>query len=233
MSDDDIEADKKVTKEEEKAVNTNTLTITLSDNYLTSIALSAKKLGSLDLSDNKLTSGETAALQFTGCDKLSSLTLTDNKTLTSLKGIETLKELATLTANKTGITEIPDLKELKKLTTVNLSNTDLESLSGLKGNEYITTLTMTECLKLKDIKDLVTLKKLSTANFTKCTALDNTSIKDAFGTPKNGDKKAELVFVATSKLNLTLTGCKGITEYSIFEEYGNMKVTYDKPTTKK
>jgi Leucine-rich repeat (LRR) protein len=153
--------------------------------------------------------------------------------LTSLKGIETLKELATLTANKTGITEIPDLKELKKLTTVNLSNTNLESLSGLKGNEYITTLTMTECLKLKDIKDLVTLKKLSTANFTKCTALDNTSIKDAFGTPKNGDKKAELVFDAKSKLNITLTGCKGITEYSIFEEYGNMKVTYDKPTTKK
>lgn len=233
MSDDDIEADKKVTKEEEKAVNTNTLTITLSDNYLTSIALSAKKLGSLDLSDNKLTSGETAALQFTGCDKLSSLTLTDNKTLTSLKGIETLKELATLTANKTGITEIPDLKELKKLTTVNLSNTDLESLSGLKGNEYITTLTMTECLKLKDIKDLVTLKKLSTANFTKCTALDNTSIKDAFGTPKLGDKKAELVFDAKSKLNITLTGCKKITEFVIFEEYGNMKVSYDKPTDKK
>ena len=90
---------------------------------------------------------------------------------------------------------------------------------------------MTECLKLKDIKDLVTLKKLSTANFTKCTALDNTSIKDAFGTPKLGDKKAELVFDAKSKLNLT--GCKGITEYSIFEEYGNMKVTYDKPTDKK
>jgi len=232
MTDDDIEADKKVEKEDDKAANKNTVTINLSDNYITNIALSAKKLSSLDLSDNKLTAGDEAALKFTDCAKLETLTLTDNKTLTSLKGIETLLSLKTLTANKTGVTEIPDLKALKNLTTVNLSDTDLESLSGLKGNESITTLTMTDCEKLKDIKDLVTLKKLSTVNFTDCTALDNTSIKDAFGTPKDGDKKAELVFDVKSKLNITLKGCKKITDFSIFGEYGNMKATYDKVSDK-
>ncbi len=232
MSDDDIEADKKVEKEDDKAANKNTVTINLSDNYIKNITLSAKKLSSLDLSDNKLTAGEEGALKFNDCAKLETLTLTDNKTLTSLKGIESLLSLKTLTANKTGLTEIPDLKALKNLTTVNLSDTDLESLSGLKGNESVTTLTMTDCEKLKDIKDLVTLKKLTTVNFTDCTALDDTSIKDAFGTPKNGDKKAELIFDAKSKLNITLKGCKKITDFSIFSEYGNMKATYDKVSDK-
>ena len=211
MSDDDIEADKKVEKEDDKAVNKNTVTINLSDNYIKNITLSAKKLGSLDLSDNKLTAGEEGALKFNDCAKLETLTLT---------------------ANKTGLTEIPDLKALKNLTTVNLSDTDLESLSGLKDNESVTTLTMTDCEKLKDIKDLVTLKKLTTVNFTDCTALDNTSIKDAFGTPRTGDKKAELVFDSKSKLNITLKGCKKITDFSIFMEYGNMKATYDKVSDK-
>ena len=211
MSDDDIEADKKVEKEDDKAVNKNTVTINLSDNYIKNITLSAKKLGSLDLSDNKLTAGEEGALKFNDCAKLETLTLTDNKT---------------------GLTEIPDLKALKNLTTVNLSDTDLESLSGLKDNESVTTLTMTDCEKLKDIKDLVTLKKLTTVNFTDCTALDNTSIKDAFGTPRTGDKKAELVFDSKSKLNITLKGCKKITDFSIFMEYGNMKATYDQVSDK-
>ena len=64
---------------------------------------------------------------------------------------------------------------------------------------------------------------------TACISLNKNKLESA---AKDGDKKAELIFDSKSKLNVTLTGCKGITEFKIFDEYGNMKVTYDKSETK-
>ena len=235
MTDEDIEAAKKETDKKDEEKNENTVTINLADNNITFISLSATKLGSLDLSKNKLhvTEDRDSAMVFTGCDKLTSLTLTENDKLTSLEGVETLTGLTTLNASKSAIVTIPELKGLKSLTTVNLAETDIADINGLKDNESITTLTLTQCEKLTDISVLNTIKKLSTVTMGKCTALTDESIKNAFGTPKTGDKEAELKFDKTTKLTVTITGCEKITNFDIFASYGNMTVNYDKPSTKK
>ncbi len=240
MTDEDIEAAKKEAenkKDEDKKEEEeegNTITINLSDNMITNITLSATKLSSLDLSKNKLyvSEGRDSAMTFKGCEKLATLTLTENDKLTSLKGVETLTGLTTLNASKSAIETIPELKELKKLTTVNLSETNITNINGLKDNEAITTLTLTECEKLTDISVLNTLKKLSTVHMGKCVELSDESITAAFGTPKKDDKAADLKFDKSVKLTVTITGCPKITNFDIFNEYGNMKVDYDKTTKK-
>ncbi len=217
-------------KEKESSV---TITLNLSDNKIQSLKLSASKLTSLDLSENSLVSADSAAFDFDGCTALTTLTLTKNEKLTSLDGIEKLTGLTTLTADETGIILVPSLEKLDKLATVNLSGSSITDLSGLKNNKGIKTLTLKECVKLTDISVLSTMSALTTVDFTKCEALTNESIAKAFGTPKTDDKKAELVFDAKSKLTVTLTGCKGVTEFAIFNEYGDMKVTYDKKSETK
>lgn len=199
-----------------------TVTMDLSENKLTGVTLKASMLTSLKLSDNML-----ITLELEGCKALTTLDISENAKLKTVPSLSKLTKLTTLTASKSGLTELPALKDLKELTGVDLTETAIESIEGLKDNESITTLTLTGCEKLTDISVLSTLKAITSVNLSKCTALTNDSITAAFGTPKKDDKAAELKFKENYKLTVTMTGCTGVSDYSIFEEYGEMKVTSD------
>lgn len=205
------------------------VTLNLQGCAVKTISLSATMLTNLNLQGNQLGKDvEGAALSLKGCNKLTTLNVSENKDLTTLAGIENLSALATLTANETAIAELPDMSNLKKLTSVNLSKSALTDINGLKDNESITTLTMTECEKLTDISCLYSLKALSSANFNKCTALTNDSLKAAFGTPKSEANPNG--FAEDSKLSLTLTGCTGLTDFDCLKPYTDMKITRDNST---
>lgn len=218
----DFEIEEHDEDDEDKEDTAPTVTLNLSKNKLTEVTLKASMLTSLDLSDNKLTS-----LELTGCTSVATLNISENADLEAVPSLSKLTKLATLTATDTGLKELPELKDLKELTTVNLSRSAIESIDGLKDNKSITTLTLSECKKLTDIEMLCTITELSSVNFSKCTGLTDESIAAAFGTPKTGDKEASLRFPKDHKLTVTLTGCTGVKDYSIFDEYGEMKVTHD------
>lgn len=199
-----------------------TVTLNLSGNKLAELALKASMLTTLNLSENELGSGDAETpLQLDGCKALTSLNISKNEDLKTVPSLSALTDLATLDASETGLTELPSLKGLKSLTNVTLTGSDIASLEGLKDNESITTLTLKECEKLTDISALSTLKALTSVNLEKCTALNDDSVTAAFGTAK------DLKFDKNSKLTVTLTGCSGVKDFSVFDEYGNMKVTHD------
>lgn len=213
-------------KEDEEA-KTPTVVLNLSGNKLAALTLRAVMLTTLDLSDNELGSGdEETPLVFHDLKALASLNISKNADLKAVPSLSDLPKLATLNASESGLAELPALKGLESLTTVNLSKTEITSIEGLKDNEKITTLTLTGCEKLTDISVLSTLKALTTANMTDCTALNDDSIKAAFGT------KDDLKFDAKAKLTVTLTGCKNVKDYSVFDEYGNMTLNRDKDSDK-
>lgn len=199
---------------------TLSVTLDICCNELKTLTLKAEKLTSLDVGDSALTS-----LDIGACTGLTSLTVSNNENLNTITGLDKLTALTTLTAEKTGIKNLPALKDLKALTTVTLNGCWLEDLSAFKDNESITTLNMKDTASIADISALSTLTALKTANFTNCTSLTDTSIADCFGA------KDSLKFKEDSSLSLTLSGCTGIKDFSVFDEYGNMTVTYDKESS--
>lgn len=199
---------------------TLSVSLNLSKNKLKDLTLKAGKLTSLDVSENELES-----LKLNGCSELKTLTASKNKDLSSLEGLSTLKALTSITAEECAVRSMDSVKELENLTTVTMDGCELEDLSAFEENASITTLTLKNAKNLASISGLHTLSKLATANFTGCTGLNDEAVTAAFGT------KESLVFAEDSALNLTLTGCTGITNYEIFDSYGSMKVTHD--TTEK
>ena len=207
--------------EDEDAENPTTITIDLCQNNIIDLTLKASRAGSIDLGEN----ARLKNLDLTGCENVTTLTVTNATMLKDIKGIGTLKALTTLDAEKCGLAELGSVKGLEKLTTVTITGSKMTSLDFLKDNKSITTLTAEDCLKLTDITALHTAEKLETVNLQKCTGLTDESVAAAFGTVK--DDKAELIFDENSKLTLKLTGCSGITNFDIFDEYGSMTVTHD------
>ena len=204
------------TEFETKEGETTTVTVDLSYNKIQSLSMKASAMTSLNVSNNEL-----EGLKLSGCTGLQTLTASNNEKLTTISGLDTLTALTTLTAEQCGIEVLPSVKSLENLTTVTLNGSKLLNLSAFKDNGSITTLSMKDNGALVDISGLNTLTKLTTANFTNCTALQDEAIAAAFGTEGN------LVFDESSSLTLTLTGCSGITDFSIFDSYGSMKVTHD------
>lgn len=199
-----------------------TVTLNLSQNKLEEVTLTATMLTSLNLSDNKLT-----ALELRSCKSIASLNISKNKELESVPSLSRLAALTTLTASETGLTELVAIKKLEKLTTVDLSKSAIKSLDGLRDNESITTLNLSECKDLTDIRMLCTITGLTSVNFSKCTGLTDESIAGGFGTVKTDDQEAKLRFPEKHELTVNLTGCTGVKDYKIFDEYSEMKVTHD------
>ena len=159
----------------------------------------------LDLSGTSLTS-------LAGIENLKNLTTLDvsSTQLTSLAGIENLKDLKNLTTlnlYSNQLTTLAGIENLKNLTTLNLSSNQLTTLAGIENLKNLTTLDLsyTGITSLAGIENLKDLKNLTTLNLNgnKLTALDGIeNLKNLTTLNLNGNQLTTLAGIENLK-NLT------------------------------
>ncbi len=189
-------------------LNLNNLKSLYADgNEIAEIAVTAPVLKTLNLTDNKLatldglkdlTTVETLDLSgnnsisdltpIAGMTKLTGLglTFTDKNPATklvSIKALEGMTELETLTISYTGIKDITPLAGLTKLTSLTLNNSGLTSTAALEKLSKLTTIDLS-ANKITDVSGLKNKKELTSLNLSDNMIKDVSDLKGAFTVDK-------------------------------------------------